>query len=61
MRRMAMSALLVLASAGGADAEDFFKNKTITIINSTGNGGSYHNIALASGSEIAIFLIRTGC
>ncbi len=47
MRRMAMSALLVLASAGGADAEDFFKNKTITIINSTGNGGSYHNIALA--------------
>jgi len=46
MQRMAMSAWIVLASAtGAAAADDFYKNKTITIINSTGNGGSYFNLA----------------
>ncbi len=57
MRRMAMSALLVLASAMNAVAADeFYKGKTITIINSTGNGGSYYNIALALSRHMPKFI-----
>ena len=48
MQRIVMSAWLLLAFAGcAASADDFYKGKTITIINSTGNGGSYYNIAQA--------------
>ena len=48
MRRFVMSAWLLLVSPwGAAFADDFYKGKTITIINSTGNGGSYYNIAQA--------------
>ena len=48
MRRIVMSAWIFLASASGAAwADDFYKGKTITIINSTGNGGSYYNLAQA--------------
>ena len=37
---------LVLVSVSTLEAnDDFFKGKTITIINSTGNGGSYFNLA----------------
>ena len=46
MKRFAGASLIVLASAGLACADDgYFKGKTITIINSTGNGGSYFNLA----------------
>lgn len=38
-------AILLACASSAAQAEDFFKDKTITIINSTGNGGSYFNIA----------------
>ncbi len=48
MRRIVMSAWIFLASTWcAASADDFYKGKTITIINSTGNGGSYYNIAMA--------------
>jgi tripartite-type tricarboxylate transporter receptor subunit TctC len=46
--RIFVSAFLLFASYGqGALAEDFYRGKTITIINSTGNGGSYFNLAQA--------------
>lgn len=46
MKRIAGISLVLIASAGHALADDgYFKGKTITIINSTGNGGSYFNLA----------------
>ncbi len=46
MKRIAAASVVLIASALGAVADDgFFRGKTITIINSTGNGGSYFNIA----------------
>ncbi len=38
-------AIILACASSAARADDFFKDKTITIINSTGNGGSYFNIA----------------
>lgn len=45
MGRILIAASSVALLSGAAQAEDFYKDKTITIINSTGNGGSYFNIA----------------
>ena len=48
MNRMAIVALTCAAAATPLHAEeDFFRGKTITIVNSTGNGGSYFNVAQA--------------
>jgi tripartite-type tricarboxylate transporter receptor subunit TctC len=48
MLRFILAGVISLAATFAANAqEDFFKGKTITIINSTGNGGSYYNIAQA--------------
>lgn len=46
MKRIAAAGVVVIVSTLGAVADDgFFRGKTITIINSTGNGGSYFNLA----------------
>lgn len=46
MKRIAVVSVVALASVAGAVADDgFFRGKTVTIINSTGNGGSYFNLA----------------
>lgn len=46
MKRIAAASVAVFCLGFGAAADDgFFKGKTITIINSTGNGGSYFNLA----------------
>ena len=46
MKRIAVVSVFTLASCAGAVGDDgFFRGKTITIINSTGNGGSYFNLA----------------
>ncbi len=42
-RLLAVCALL--AGAPAFAQEDFFRGKTITIVNSTGNGGGYYNVA----------------
>jgi tripartite-type tricarboxylate transporter receptor subunit TctC len=48
MLRLILAGAIGLAATFAAHAQDeFFKGKTITIINSTGNGGSYYNIAQA--------------
>jgi tripartite-type tricarboxylate transporter receptor subunit TctC len=48
MLRFILAGVIGLAATFAAHAqEEFFKGKTITIINSTGNGGSYYNIAQA--------------
>ncbi len=44
-RSQSIIALCTLSLASTAHADEFFKDKIITIINSTGNGGSYFNIA----------------
>lgn len=45
IRRIFLISACAMVTATSAHADDFFKDKTITIINSTGNGGSYFNIA----------------
>ncbi len=40
-------ATVLICRASARAEEDFYKGKTIVIINSTGNGGSYYNIAQA--------------
>jgi tripartite-type tricarboxylate transporter receptor subunit TctC len=46
--RFILTGIIGLATTISAHAqEEFFKGKTITVINSTGNGGSYYNIAQA--------------
>jgi tripartite-type tricarboxylate transporter receptor subunit TctC len=45
MIRSALLALLLAATAGPALADDFYKGKSITIVTSTGTGGSYDGIA----------------
>jgi tripartite-type tricarboxylate transporter receptor subunit TctC len=48
MLRLILAGVIGLGTTFAAHAqEEFFKGKTITIINSTGNGGSYYNIAQA--------------
>lgn len=48
MMRILVSAFLIAFAATPLHAEDeYFKGKTITIVNSTGNGGSYFNVAQA--------------
>jgi tripartite-type tricarboxylate transporter receptor subunit TctC len=48
MLRYVLAGVIGVATTLAAQAqEEFFKGKTITIINSTGNGGSYYNIAQA--------------
>ena len=47
MYRMAFVAVSCLLTAPLHAQEEFFKGKTITIVNSTGNGGSYFNVAQA--------------
>ena len=44
---LAVAALFSMLTAAAAQAQPFFKDKVITIINSTGNGGSYYNVAQA--------------
>ncbi|MFN3892687.1 MAG: Bug family tripartite tricarboxylate transporter substrate binding protein [Beijerinckiaceae bacterium] len=46
MKRIAVASVVIISSAAGVAADDgFFRGKTVTIINSTGNGGSYFNLA----------------
>ena len=47
MNRIAIAGLLCLLTAPLHAEEDCFKGKTNTIVNSTGNGGSYFNVAQA--------------
>ncbi len=48
MKRIAAVSVVAFASLTGAVADDgFFRGKTITIINSTGNSGSYFSLAQA--------------
>jgi tripartite-type tricarboxylate transporter receptor subunit TctC len=47
LRLMIAGAMIAAATSLAWADDDFFKGKTITIINSTGTGGSYHNIAQA--------------
>jgi tripartite-type tricarboxylate transporter receptor subunit TctC len=47
MNRIGFVALSCLLATPLHAEEEFFKGKTITIVNSTGNGGSYYNVAMA--------------
>ncbi len=47
MNRIAFLALSCLVAAPLHAEEDFYKGKTITIVNSTGNGGTYYGVAMA--------------
>jgi tripartite-type tricarboxylate transporter receptor subunit TctC len=47
MLRLIVAVAIIMATSLACADDDFYKGKTITIINSTGTGGSYHNIAQA--------------
>lgn len=47
MQRLLIAGAFAACLTGVAGAQDFYKDKTITIIVSTGAGGSYYNIAQA--------------
>ena len=51
-----LAAVAYLAAAPALADDDFFKGKTITIVNSTGNGGSYFNIAQAVARHMPRFI-----
>lgn len=60
MKRSILMSLAICAAAGTACAEDdFYNGKTMTIINSTGNGGSYYNLAQAVSRHMPKYLPGT--
>lgn len=56
LRRLTLPAALFALSASGAVAADFYAGKTITVITSTGSGGSYAAAARAIAEHMPKFI-----